>query len=353
MLVGGQGTRLRPLTESVPKAMLPIAGVPMIERIVGRLGAFGVDEVVLSLGYRPDAFAVAYPDGRCAGVAVDYAVEPEPLDTAGAVAFAARYAGLSDTFLVVNGDVLTDVDVGALVAAHRERGAEATIHLVPVEDPSAFGVVPTDETGRVTAFVEKPPPGTAPTNLINAGTYVLEPSVLGRIPPGRRASLERETFPSLVAERCLYALASDVYWLDTGTPDKYLRAHADLLSGRRPGAPAPGAVRAATGWVLGRPHLAAGGTVVGSLAADGATVAAGARVERSSLGRGVTVAPGATVADSVLLAGARVGEGATVEGSVLGPGAVVEDGAKVLEASVLGAGARAGPGEVLRGARVA
>ena len=349
MLVGGEGTRLRPLTSTVPKAMLPIAEVPMIERIVGHLGAYGVDRAVLSLGYRPAAFLAAYPDGVCVGVAVDYAVEPEPLDTAGAVAFAARHANLRDTFLVVNGDVLTDLDVGALVADHRRSGAEATIHLVPVEDPSAFGVVPTDGAGRVTAFVEKPPPGEAPTNLINAGTYVLEPSVLERIPPGRH-SIERETFPALVADGRLHALASDVYWLDTGTPAKYLRAHADLLSGRRHGPPAPGAQRVGLAWVLGRPDIA--GAVGGSLVADGATVAAGASVEGSALGARVAVGPGAEVRNSVLLAGARVGEGAVVEGSVVGPDAVIEEGGKVLEATVLGAGARVGRGEVRRGARV-
>ena len=186
VLVGGEGTRLRPLTLTSPKQMLPIVGVPMIERVLGQLAAHGVDEAVLSLGYLPDAFMQAYPQDRAAGVRLTYAIEPEPLDTAGAVRFAAAFAGIAETFVVVNGDVLTDLDLTGLVAFHREREAEGTIALHPVADPSAFGVVPTDSEGRVTAFVEKPPRDEAPTNEINAGTYVLEASVLERIPEGGR-----------------------------------------------------------------------------------------------------------------------------------------------------------------------
>ena len=206
VLVGGEGTRLRPLTLSSPKQMLPIVGVPMIERVLGHLASHGIDEAVLSLGYLPDAFMEAYPDGHAAGVRLTYAVEPEPLDTAGAVRFAATFAGVDETFVVVNGDVLTDLDLTALVAFHRDRGAEGTIALHPVADPSAFGVVPTDREGRVTAFVEKPPRDEAPTNEINAGTYVLEPSVLAPIPEAGRVSIERETFPAMVRDGGLFAL---------------------------------------------------------------------------------------------------------------------------------------------------
>ena len=217
VLVGGEGTRLRPLTLTTPKQMLPIVEEPMIERVMGHLADHGIDDAVLSLGYRPDAFINAYPGGSIGGVHVSYAVEPTPLDTAGAIGFAARHVGVDETFVVVNGDVLTDSDMSALIEFHRLRGAEATISLTPVDDPSAFGVVPTDEQGRVQAFIEKPPRDEAPTNLINAGTYVLEPSVLDRIPKDRRVSVERETFPALVEAGTLYALGSDAYWLDTGT----------------------------------------------------------------------------------------------------------------------------------------
>ena len=198
--MGGEGTRLRPLTLTVPKQMLPVVEQPMIERVVGHLADHGIDEAVLSLGYRPDAFINSYPSGSIDGVRLSYAVEPTPLDTAGAIRFAAAHAGVDETFVVVNGDVLTDSDISELIAFHRRSGAEATISLTPVDDPSSFGVVVTDDGGRVEAFIEKPPRDEVPTNLINAGTYVMEPSVLARIPSDRRASVERETFPALVEE---------------------------------------------------------------------------------------------------------------------------------------------------------
>ena len=158
VLVGGEGTRLRPLTLTTPKQLLPIAEVPMIERVLAHLARYGVERAVLSMGYRPDAFFAAFPGDRCAGVALTYAVEPEPLDTAGAIAFAARQAGVAETFIAVNGDVLTDLDVGTLVDFHHRRAATATIHLIPVEDPSAYGVVVSDDEGRVLSFLEKPAP---------------------------------------------------------------------------------------------------------------------------------------------------------------------------------------------------
>jgi mannose-1-phosphate guanylyltransferase len=352
VLVGGEGTRLRPLTLTTPKQMLPIVEQPMIERVLGQLARHGIGEAVLSLGYLPDAFKKAYPGGEVAGVRLRYAVEPQPLDTAGAVRFAAIRGGVSGTFVVVNGDVLTDMDLGALIEFHRARGAEGTISLHPVEDPSAYGVVPTDEKGRVMAFVEKPAPGEAPTNLINAGTYVLEPSAVERIPDGRPVSIERETFPSMVEDASLYALADGSYWLDTGTPAAYVQANLDLLDGRRTVPPAPGATLGGDGvWLLGSPSI--DGTVAGpSLVADGAVVAAGATVVRSVVGSGCRVEAGALVTGSVLLAGARVTAGATVHGSVLGPRAVVGERCTLRPVSVVGAGAEVPPGSVVDGARV-
>ena len=219
VLVGGFGTRLRPLTEDIPKPLLPVGQRPIIEHVVRSLAAGGVTEVVLALGFRPDAFSAAYPDGTCDGVPLRYAVEPEPLDTGGAISFAAREAGIDDTFFVVNGDVLTDLDVRALLAFHREQGAEATIHLTPVEDPSSFGVAALDGEGRVLRFVEKPPRDAAPSNMINAGTYVFEPSMIDRVPVGGKVSIERVVFPAVAAESRLYALCTDDYWIDTGRPE--------------------------------------------------------------------------------------------------------------------------------------
>jgi len=352
VLVGGEGTRLRPLTLSTPKQMLPIVGQPMIERVLGHLAAHGIDEAVLSLGYLPDAFTSAYPDGTASGVRLSYAVEPEPLDTAGAVRFAADFARVDGTFVVVNGDVLTDFDVSALIGFHRARRAEGTIHLTPVADPSAFGVVPTDADGRVTAFIEKPARDEAPTNLINAGTYVLEPSVLERIPPGRRVSIERETFPAMVRAGRLFARADDAYWLDTGTPAAYLQAHRDLVEGRRGGPPAPGAHRVEGGWwTTGSPIVK--GTVTGAcFIGEGSEVAEGATVESSVLGAGCVIEAGARVSGSVLLDGARVATDSVVAGSVLGPGSTVGERCDIRPISVLGDGAVVPSGTVVDAERV-
>lgn len=352
VLVGGEGTRLRPLTLSTPKQMLPIVGVPMIERVLGHLAAHGVDEAVLSLGYLPDAFLEAYPEGRAAGIGLSYAVEPEPLDTAGAVRFAATAAGIDQTFVVVNGDVLTDLDLSGLIAFHRERGAEGTIALHPVTDPSAFGVVPTDEEGRVTAFVEKPPRDEAPTNEINAGTYVLEPSVLGRIPDAGRVSIERETFPAMVRDGRLFARSDDGYWLDTGTPSAFLQANFDYVNRRRGPVVAPGLSDNGNG-VLTEGEDQADGEIVGpAVVFAGCVVEPGARVERCVLGRGCVVAAGAVVSDSVLMDGCHVAADARVAGSVMGPRSIVGQRADVRPVSVLGADAVVSSGSLVDGERV-
>jgi mannose-1-phosphate guanylyltransferase len=326
VLVGGFGTRLRPLTHHRPKQMLPIVNRPMIEHVVGHLAEYGVEDVILSLGYRPDAFSAAYPDGRCAGATLHYAIEPEPLDTAGAIRFAAFDAGIDERFLVLNGDVLTDLDIGAFVAFHESRGAEASIALHRVDDPSRYGVVPTDGEGRVIQFVEKPPRGEAPTDLINAGTYVLEPTVVDRIAAGRRVSVERETFPALVADGSLYALDDACYWIDTGTPCEYVQAQVDLVDGVR-GAPVEGIHRSAE-------------------------VSADASVKRAVVGAGAVVAAGARVEAAVLLADSSIEAEAVVDGSVIGERAVVGAGAHVTGGSVVGDGQVVGRGERLDGARV-
>ena len=196
VLVGGEGTRLRPLTWSTPKPLLPIANIAFLERQLAWLESYGVDEVVLSMGYLPDAFHRHFPEGRFGGVTLRYAVEEKPLGTAGGIRFAAE--GITERFVVCNGDVLTGLDLAAMVEFHEARGAEASIYLCQVDDPSAFGVVPTRDDGEVVGFIEKPPRDQAPTNWINAGTYVLEPSVLDRIPPRINVSIEREVFPRMV-----------------------------------------------------------------------------------------------------------------------------------------------------------
>jgi mannose-1-phosphate guanylyltransferase len=333
LLVGGEGTRLRPLTYTIPKQMLPVVGRPLLERVVTSLVRHGVTSVVLSLGYLPDRFISAYPDFRVAGVPVSYAVEPEPLDTAGGLAYAARHADVDETFLVVNGDNMTDFDVTALLAHHRALGARATIALHPVEDPSRFGVVTTDAAGWVTAFVEKPPLGEAPSNEINAGMYVLEPSVLDLIPIGARVSIERETFPALVASRALAARPDHAYWIDTGTPDAYLRAHRDVLTGAR------------------RVEIT-GEVVDGSWIDAAADVDSTATVRTSAVGPRCRVGAGSVVAGSVLLAGAVVDAHAVVEDSVIGPDARVGTSAVLRNLSVVGAGETVPENATLDGARV-
>ncbi len=353
VLVGGEGTRLRPLTLTTPKQMLPIVGVPMLERVIGQLAAHGVDRAVLSLGYMPDAFLEIYPEGRAAGIELTYAVEPEPLDTAGAVRFAASRAGIAETFVVVNGDVLTDLDLTSLVSFHRNRGAEGTIALHPVADPSAFGVVPTDDDGRVVAFVEKPPRDEAPTNEINAGTYVLEASVLERIPEGARVSIERETFPAMVRDRVLFALSDDSYWLDTGTPSAYLQANFDYVNQKRGPIVAPGLADRGDG-VLVEGQSEIEGDVVGrSVVFSGCVIEPGARVERSVLGRGCVVGAGAAIADSVLMEGCHVAADAKVAGSIMGPRSIVGQRGDVRPTSVLGADAVISSGTLVDGERVA
>jgi len=319
VLVGGFGTRLRPLTRHVPKQMLPVVHRPMIERVVEHLAGHGITDAVLALGYRPDAFQAAFPDGRSAGVALHYAIEPEPLDTAGAIRFAALDAGITDRFLVLNGDVLTDLDIAALVATHERSGAEGTIALHRVKDPSAFGVVPTDPDGRVTAFIEKPPRDEAPTDLINAGTYVLEASVLDRIDPDVPVNVERVVFPAMVEDGSLYALDGDTYWIDAGTPRTYLAANLDLITGAR------GSAEAGV-----HPDAEVDGAVAQAVVGAGARVGEGAIVTGSVVLPGAVIGPGSLVRDAIIGARARVGDGAVVDdGAVLGDDVQIAAGDEV------------------------
>ncbi|HEY7137751.1 MAG TPA: NDP-sugar synthase [Acidimicrobiia bacterium] len=325
VLVGGEGTRLRPLTYHTPKPLLPIANVPFLERQLTWLGRHGVDEVVLSLGYLPEAFEAHFASHRFGDMDIRWVIEREPLGTAGGIRFAAD--GIDERVVVCNGDVLTDLDLTGLVRFHDDRGAQATIALTQVEDPSAFGVVPTRDDGAVKAFVEKPPPGKAPTNWINAGTYVLEPAVLARIPPRLTVSIERETFPKMLdTPRKLFAQHSDAYWIDIGTPRKYAEAHADVLAGRLGFPPAPGATESSPGvWVQGRVELDPDARVRGPvLLGQGARIGAGADVSESVVGPGAVVEPGARVLRAVVLAGARVEADDKAVDAVIAPDARLE-----------------------------
>lgn len=319
VLVGGFGTRLRPLTLKTPKQMLPIGDLSMIETVISRLGRQGVTDAVLSLGYKPDAFRESFPTGECAGVRLSYAHEPEPLGTAGAVRFAAEFAGIDDTFIVVNGDVLTSLDVRDLWDRHMERDGLGSIALTPVDDPSRFGVVPTHRDGRVEAFIEKPAKGSAPTNNINAGTYVLEPEVIDMIPSGRAVSIERETFPALVEKSALYAWGFDEYWLDAGTRASYVQANMDVI------------------------EMSGGKSIVSRNAVLGEDT----EIDHSVVGPGARIDRGARIIDSVILPRAIIGPNAWIEGSVIGSESSIGMGARVASLTVVGARQQVGAGAVL------
>jgi mannose-1-phosphate guanylyltransferase len=315
VLVGGEGTRLRPLTNTTPKPALTLVDRPFLAYMIEWLARHGVTEVVLACGFLPDVLQAALAgEEERAGARIRYVVEPEPLGTAGAIRFAADALGddLDERFLALNGDVLTDLDLGALLPAHERASATATIGLHPVEDSSAFGLVRSGEEGRVLEFLEKT--GESRPGEVNAGMYVLERSVLDLIAPGENVSIEREVFPRLVGAG-LHGLVLDGYWVDIGTPERYLQASWDILEGSvktgvEPTAPA----------VLIDP---------GAEVDDGATVG-----PRAVVAPGCRVGPGASVRESVLLAGSSVGENARVAGSVLAPGAEVAPGA-VVEGAVV------------------
>jgi mannose-1-phosphate guanylyltransferase len=320
VLVGGEGTRLRPLTATVPKPALTLVDRPFLAYMIEWLAGHGVSEVVLACGFLPDVLREALEgEEERAGVSISYVVEPQRRGTAGAIRFAADELGerLEQRFLALNGDVLTDVDLTALLRAHAERDARATLGLHPVEDSSAYGLVHSDPGGAVLEFLEKT--GENAPGEINAGMYVLERSVLDLIPPGEEVSIERDVFPRLVGDG-LHGLRLDGYWMDIGTPERYLQASWDILERR----------------VETRVWPTAPGMLVG----EGAEVAAGATIgPRAVLGRACRVAGGAEIRDSVLLDGCRVGEGARISGSILSAKVEVPPGA-VLESVVIGADER-------------
>jgi mannose-1-phosphate guanylyltransferase len=344
LLVGGQGTRLRPLTIGVPKPLLPTAGVPFLAHQLGRVAEAGVTRVVLATAYRAQMFADSLGDGSAFGLEICYVQEDTPLGTGGAIrnAAAGLRGGPGDAVIVLNGDILSGHDLTAQVKAHREARAAVTLHLVEVADPSRFGCVPTNAEGRVTAFLEKTPDPV--TNRVNAGCYVFRREVIDVIPPGVVSSVERQIFPGLItAGEVVFGYVDGAYWLDVGTPEAFVQGSCDLVLGRL----ASPALRAACGLpgerlllpgALVEPGASvAGGTVAGA----GSVIETGAHVTRSVLFDGARVGRGARVSGSVLGRGARVAAGVLLDGAVIGDGAVIEEG------NELRAGARVWPGVTL------
>jgi len=324
VLVGGEGTRLRPLTETLPKPLLPFMNRPFLDHVLDHLAAHGVNEVICSSPYLEERFR-GFLEARTSAPAISWITETQPLGTAGAIAGARDH--LDGTFLALNGDILADIDLAGLVKTHRDRGATATIALTAVDDARPFGLVETAEDGRVEAFLEKPEARIA--GHVNAGIYVLEPHALDGVSPGVAVSIERDTYPELIRHgEPVYGAVADGYWLDLGNPAAYLRGHIDALDGR----------------------LAAYRGVAGPVVGERARVDPTARLEKHVvIGPGTDVGADASVERSVLHQGASVGRGAIVSDSVLGPGSHVEAGAHVRE-TVLAEGARVPGGLRLEGA---
>ena len=343
VLAGGEGTRLRPLTYTTPKPVMPLAGRPFLSFMLAWLRDHAVTEAILSCGFMSHDVRSVLGDIHD-GMRLRYVIEQEPLGTAGPVRLALDAGLLEQRLLVLNGDVLTDIDLTAELAQHERSGARATLALIELEDVASYGVVPTDADGRVEAFIEKPD-GEPPTRRINAGAYVIERELVEqRIAAGRAVSFEREVFPGLVGDG-LYGFPAAGYWIDIGTPERYLEATYDLLSGRPASTLPP---RDETGSLIGEGCLTSGAhigpqTVLGSHCSVGTD----STVERSVLHDRVLVGADCLVRDSVLAGGVRVGDGARIEpgavlgsGARVGPGAVVEADARIDPDAVIGAGER-------------
>jgi mannose-1-phosphate guanylyltransferase len=350
ILVGGEGTRLRPLTSTVPKPVVPLVNRPFMSYMLDWLRSHGVDDVVMSCGFLAHGVRNVLGDGSDYGVRLRFVEEPEPRGTAGALKYAESL--LRDRFLMLNGDVLTDIDLTAQIAQHERTGAVATLGLVPVEDPSAYGLVDIDDSCAVREFIEKPGPDeNLPTNLISAGAYMLERSILDMIEPDRNVSIEREVWPELVGNG-LFGFASNGYWLDIGTPQRYLQGTFDIIEGK---------VRTAVGETMGDRFLSVDGDAdVAGRVIPPAVIQRGCRIESGAhvgslvvLGEGVQIGTGTTVERAVVLNGARIGAHCVLRDCIVSAGCVVGDGSQVTGGAVLGEGVTVGAENVItRGARL-
>lgn len=336
LLVGGHGTRLRPLTIHAPKPIVPIFNRPFLHYqldLIRRVPE--IDEVILSLNYQPRRIEEIFGDGRDLGIKISYVVEPTPLGTGGAV----RYAGgsLTDSVVVFNGDVLSEVDLAGVIGLHRDRRAKATIVLTPVENPTAYGLVETDRAGNIQRFLEKPTPDDITCNTINAGIYVLEPSTFDRIPKDTAWSIERSFFPSFIERRETFVAVIDRgYWIDIGTPDKYMQVHRDIMEGRYAAPPFSGRTDGFA-WVSPDARVEKGARIVGPAFIDeGAVIKSGAQVgSLTVIGRQTQVDEDAMVSGSIIWAHSRIGREASVRDCIVGRGCHVGQSA-ILQGHVLG-----------------
>jgi mannose-1-phosphate guanylyltransferase len=349
ILAGGEGTRLRPLTSTVPKPVVPLVDRPFIRFMLDWLHSHGVDDIVMSCGHLASGVRNVLGDGSALGMRLRYVEEPRPLGTGGALKYAESL--LDERFLMLNGDVLTDIDLTAQLEQHERTGATATLALTPVEDPSAYGLVRTRENGEVTEFVEKPAPDQIDTRNISAGAYVLERRVLELLEPEEPASIERDVFPRLVGEG-LYGCVSDGYWLDIGTPERYLEGTFDILEGIVVSGVRE---RMGDGYLCVEKGVESQGRIIPSaLVESGCRIGEGARIGgRVVLERGVTVGEGTAIERAVVMQGAEIGRNCTLSGCIIAGGVRIGDECHVDGLSVLGEGVTIGNGNVVsNGARV-
>ena len=353
ILAGGEGTRLRPLTCNTPKPMAPILNRPFLEHMLSHLRGHGVDRAILTLCYLPDVIQSHFGDGQGMGTLLSYTLEEEPLGTAGAVKNVEQE--LDGAFFVLNGDIFTDMDLQDMIRFHRESGAMVTIALTQVEDPSAFGVVETDASGRVLRFLEKPPPGETTSDWINAGIYLVEPEALAHAPSGEFYMFERGLFPSLLEMGApVYGYRSRSYWVDLGTPASYMKVHRDMLpkaarnadysqSSVHPSARVSGATLLGKGCSIGPGAVIEGPAVLG----DGCTVGEGAKIADSILWKGVAIGPGASLNGCIVGDGASVGEAVTVgQGCIIGDNVTIGKGNQLHRGMTLWPGANLAPDSV-------
>jgi mannose-1-phosphate guanylyltransferase len=345
ILVGGEGTRLRPLTSTVPKPVVPLVDRPFIAFMLDWLRGHGIDDVVMSCGFLATSVRNVLGDGTGLGVRLRCVEEPDPRGTAGALKFAESL--LDERFLMLNGDVLTDIDLSAQIAQHERTGAKATLALVPVADPSAYGLVHLEEDRSVRDFVEKPSPDAIDTNLISAGAYVLEREVLELVPPDRQVSIEREVWPLLVGKG-LYGFPSQSYWLDIGSPERYLQGTFDIIEGN---VRTPVAERMGGDWLAIDETAEVRGRVI-----PPAVVERGVRVEEGAhvgslvvLGEDVRVGAGCTVERAVILKGSQIDAGCALRDCVVAAGCRVGPRTRISGGAVLGEGVTIGAGNVIAG----
>ncbi len=350
ILVGGEGTRLRPLTSNVPKPIIQLVDRPFMAYMLEWLRGHGIEDVIMSCGFLADGVRNVLGDGSAYGLRLRFVEEPEPRGTAGAVKLAEPM--LEERFLMLNGDVLTDIDLSSQIAQHEKTGARGTLALVPVPDPSAYGLVVLDEDRAVREFIEKPSSEqNLPTNLISAGAYVLEREILDLVPPDRNVSIEREVWPRLVGDG-LYGFPSESYWMDIGTPERYLKGTFDIIEGNVATAVRE---RLGDGWISVDPGAEVLGKAIPPAVIErGVRVGAGAQVgSLVVLGEDVAIGANSTVERAVILNGTQVGEGCELRDCIVGPGCRIGSSSSVTGGAVLGEGVEIGADNVItRGARI-